>query len=35
MVLVNGAHAQVRWSAEVVDVAGTPWGGGVVTQRYD
>lgn len=35
MVLVNGAHAQVRWSAQVTDVTGTPWGGGVVTQRFD
>jgi muramoyltetrapeptide carboxypeptidase LdcA involved in peptidoglycan recycling len=35
MVLVNGAHAQVRWSAEVADVEGRPWGGGDVTQRFD
>ncbi len=35
MVLVNGAHAQVRWSAEVDDAAGTRWGGGEIAQRLD
>lgn len=35
MVLVNGAHAQVRWSADVADAAGTRWGGGELAQRFD
>jgi muramoyltetrapeptide carboxypeptidase LdcA involved in peptidoglycan recycling len=35
MVLLNGAHAQVRWSAEITDAGGTRWGGGEITQRLD
>jgi muramoyltetrapeptide carboxypeptidase LdcA involved in peptidoglycan recycling len=35
LVLVNGAHAQVRWSASVFDAVGTHWGGGEIAQRLD
>ncbi|MCA3242290.1 MAG: LD-carboxypeptidase [Rubrivivax sp.] len=34
MVLINGAHAQVRWSAEVAGPGGE-WGGGEIVQRLD
>lgn len=32
--LVNGAHAQVRWSADIHDSSGD-WGGGEIVQRLD
>lgn len=35
LVLVNGAHAQVRWSAEVADADGGLHGGGELVQRFD
>ncbi len=35
LVLVNGAHAQVRWSTDVLDGQGGRWGGGEITQRLD
>ncbi len=35
MVLVNGAHAQVRWSLDVSGPGGGSWGGGEVVQRFD
>ena len=35
LVLVNGAHAQVRWSTDVLDGVGGRWGGGEITQRLD
>lgn len=34
LLLVNGAHAQVRWSAEVRGPGGD-WGGGEIVQRLD
>jgi len=35
LVLVNGAHAQVRWSTEVADADGGLHGGGEIVQRFD
>ncbi len=34
MVLVNGAHAQVRWTQDVPGPGGD-WGGGEIVQRFD
>jgi muramoyltetrapeptide carboxypeptidase len=35
LVLINGAHAQVRWTAEVASRDGGLHGGGEIVQRFD
>jgi muramoyltetrapeptide carboxypeptidase LdcA involved in peptidoglycan recycling len=35
LVLINGAHAQLRWTAEVADRDGGLHGGGELVQRFD